>query len=208
MDKLYNISKTSEILDVTPKTLRIWDKSGKLKPVLTSGGHRRYKESDIKEFIGTKEEPSNNKQVCITYARVSSQKQKNSGDLDRQSQRLSEYCAKHNLYVEHIIKDIGSGLNDNRKGFIQLTDLVTTGRINKIIIEHKDRLTRFQFNFIKKMYNNFDCQIIAIDDKDDISDAEELTRDLMALLASFSGKYYGKRSLDRRKNININVKSG
>lgn len=51
MDKLYSISKTAEILDVSPKTLRIWDKEGKLKPVLTSGGHRRYKESDINDII-------------------------------------------------------------------------------------------------------------------------------------------------------------
>ena len=51
MDKLYSISKTAEILDVSPKTLRIWDKEGKLKPILTSGGHRRYKESDINDII-------------------------------------------------------------------------------------------------------------------------------------------------------------
>ena len=113
-----------------------------------------------------------------------------SGDLDRQSQRLSEYCAKHNLYVEHIIKDCGSGLNDKRQGFAQLTDLVVKGKVNKVIVEHKDRLTRFQFNFIKKMYAVFGCEIIVLDDKEDVSDAEELTRDLMALLASFSGKYY------------------
>ena len=52
MDKLYNISKTAEILDVTPKTLRVWDKENKLKPILTSGGHRRYRESDINKIIG------------------------------------------------------------------------------------------------------------------------------------------------------------
>jgi len=57
MDKLYNISKTAEILDVTPKTLRVWDKENKLKPILTSGGHRRYRESDINKIIG------NNKSV-------------------------------------------------------------------------------------------------------------------------------------------------
>lgn len=199
MDKLYSISKTAKILDVTPKTLRIWDKEGKLKPVLTSGGHRRYKESDINAIIGVDSVIEENKCVCVTYARVSSQKQKNSGDLDRQSQRLSEYCAKHNLYVEHIIKDCGSGLNDKRNGFVRLTDLVINGKINKVIIEHRDRLTRFQYYFIEKIYKEFGCEIIAVDDKDDISDAEELTRDLMALLASFSGKYYGKRSLNRRK---------
>ena len=200
MDKLYSISKTAEILDVTPKTLRIWDKENKLKPVLTSGGHRRYKESDINKILGIEETQVEKKEVCVTYSRVSSQKQKVSGDLDRQSQRLSEYCAKHNLYVEYIIKDCGSGLNDKRSGFVQLTDLVIKGKVNKVIVEHKDRLTRFQYNFIEKMYKVFGCEIIAVNDKEDVSDAEELTRDLMVLLASFSGKYYGRRSLERIKN--------
>ena len=198
MDKLYSISKTAEILDVTAKTLRIWDKENKLKPVLTSGGHRRYKESDINKILGIEELQEKKKEVCAIYARVSSQKQKVGGDLDRQSQRLSEYCAKHNLYVEYIIKDCGSGLNDKRSGFIQLTDLVIKGKVNKVIVEHKDRLTRFQYNFIEKMYKVFGCEIIAVDDKEDVSDSEELTRDLMSLLASFSGKYYGRRSLERK----------
>lgn len=196
MDKLYSISKTADILGVSQKTLRVWDKQNKLIPVLTSGGHRRYKESDINAFIGIEPISNDNKEICVIYARVSSQKQKTSGDLDRQSQRLSEYCAKHNLYVEHIIKDVGSGLNDKRIGFNQLTNLVITGKVNKVIVEHKDRLTRFQFNFIKKIFKTFGVDIIVIDDKDEISDAEELTRDMMSLLACFSVKYYGKRSLE------------
>lgn len=196
MDKLYSISKAADILGVSQKTLRVWDKQNKLIPVLTSGGHRRYKESDINAFIGIDPISNDNKEICVIYARVSSQKQKTSGDLDRQSQRLSEYCAKHNLYVEHIIKDVGSGLNDKRIGFNQLTNLVITGKVNKVIIEHKDRLTRFQFNFIKKIFKTFGVDIIVIDDKDEISDIEELTRDMMSLLACFSVKYYGKRSLE------------
>ena len=199
MDKLYSISKTADILGVSQKTLRVWDKQNKLIPVLTSGGHRRYKESDINAFIGIDPSSNDNKEICVIYARVSSQKQKISGDLDHQSQRLSEYCAKHNLYVEHIIKDVGSGLNDKRIGFNQLINLVITGKVNKVIIEHKDRLTRFQFNFIKKIFKTFGVDIIVIDDKDEISDIEELTRDMMSLLACFSGKYYEKRSLERRR---------
>ena len=76
MDKLYNISKTAEILDVTPKTLRVWDKENKLKPILTSGGHRRYRESDINKIIGVEQNDESKQEICATYARVSSQKQK------------------------------------------------------------------------------------------------------------------------------------
>ena len=193
MDKLYSISKTAEMLDVTPKTLRVWDKEKKLIPTLTSGGHRRYRESDIKKIMGLDEKVEDKQDKCATYARVSSQKQKE--NLDRQSQRLYEYCAKHNLYVQYIIKDCGSGLNDKRQGFVQLTDLVTKGKVNKVIVEHKDRLTRFQFGFIQKMFSQFGCDIIVLDDKEEISDEDELTKDIMALLASFSGR----KNLENRK---------
>ena len=125
--------------------------------------------------------------------------QKVSGDLDRQSQRLFEYCAKHNLYVEHIIKDCGSGLNDKIQGFTQLTDLNVKGKVNKVVIEHNGILTGFQFHFSKQTYAVFRCEIIVLDDMEDVSDADELTRDLTALLASFSSKYYGGRGLGRRK---------
>ena len=67
--------------------------------------------------------------------------------------------------------------------------------MNKVIIEHKDRLTRFQFNYIKKMYAVFGCKNIVLDYKEYVYNAEELARDLMALFASFSDKYYGRRSL-------------
>ena len=81
-----------------------------------------------------------------------------------------------------------------------MTDLVVKRKVNRVVIEHKDRLTRFQFDFIKKMYDAFGCDIIVLDDKEEISDSEELNRDMMALLASFSGKYYDRGSLKRRKH--------
>ena len=62
-----------------------------------------------------------------------------------------------------------------------------------------DRLTRFQFKFIKKMFESYGCEVIVINGMD-VSDTEELAADMMSLLASFSGKFYGKRSAERRKH--------
>jgi predicted site-specific integrase-resolvase len=100
--------------------------------------------------------------------------------------------------VTHIIKDVGSGLNDNRSGFNRLTELVIQKKVNKLVIEHKDRLTRFQFNFIKKMFESYGCEVIVINGVD-VSSEEELATDIMSLMASFSGKLYGRRSAERRK---------
>jgi putative resolvase len=66
------------------------------------------------------------------------------------------------------------------------------------VIEHKDRLTRFQFNLIEKFFNSYDVKIERVENMD-VSGEEELVNDLMMLMASFSGKLYGKRSADRRK---------
>ena len=201
--KMLNITQASEYLNVSDDTLRLWDKSGKLKPLKTVGGHRRYRVEDLNKFLGVDNEPIDDvySDNTATYARVSSNEQKQKGDLDRQSQRLSEYCAKKGWRVTHIIKDVGSGLNDNRNGFIRLTDMILSKKVNRLVVEHKDRLTRFQFNFIKKMFEHCGCEVIVIDGID-VSNEEELATDIMSLMASFSGKFYGRRSAERRKKKN------
>ena len=199
MEQLLTIKQAAQYLNVSQDTMRKWDAAGKLTPLRTSGGHRRYRKSQLDAYMGgavEMEEPRET--VCATYARVSSNEHKQKGDLDRQSQRLSEYCAKHNLYIGYIIKDTGSGLNDNRAGFNRLTSLVIKGKVNKVIVEYRDRLARFQFGFIKKMYESYGCEVIVINDED-VSSENELAADMMSLIASFSGKFYGRRSAERRK---------
>lgn len=202
---LLSIRKAAEYLDVTEDCLRKWEKGGKITPLKTAGGHRRYKREDLDRLVGIESDDEAKKVCCATYARVSSNEQKQKGDLDRQSQRLSEYCAKNNIMVTHIIKDVGSGLNDNRSGFIRLTDLIIAGKVNKLVVEHKDRLTRFQFKFIKKMFESYGCEVIVVNGAD-VSDTEELAADMMSLLASFSGRFYGKRSAERRKKKTEEIK--
>lgn len=205
MDKLLNIGQVSETLNVSQETLRTWDREGKLPSVRSEGGHRRWRESDILKYMGTFEEeeekPSNN--VCI-YGRVSSHDQKQKGDLDRQLQRLSEYCAKKKYHVESILKDVGSGLSDSRKGLLKLFKLVTEKKIGKVIIEHRDRLTRFQYNFFEFFFNSYGVEIEVVEKKA-VGEDEELVEDIMMLMASFSGKLYGRRSAKNRKKKVDNV---
>ena len=140
---------------------------------------------------------------------MSSHEQKQKGDLDRQSQRISEYCAKKKLKVEYIIKDVGSGLSDTRAGFVKLSNLVIEKKITQVVIENKDRLTRFQYNFVEKMFGSYGVKVICIDKPDDEGD-KEFINDLMMIIASFSGRLYGSRSAKRRRekklkeNSNIN----
>ena len=201
MDKLLTLKETEHLLNVSKSTLQRWDNSGKLVALRTEGGHRRYKQSDIERLIGEDSNETTDKSdevIVATYARCSTQDQKAHGDIDRQSSRLFEYCAKKKYKVEYIIKDMGSGLNDKRKGFIKLCDLVVNGKINKVVIEHKDKLTRFQYNLIEFFFNSYGVEIELLDKKE-YTEQEELVNDMMMLIASFSGRLYSAREKENAK---------
>lgn len=97
-----------------------------------------------------------------------------------------------------IIKDCGSGINDKRKGFVKLCNLVVSDKVDKIIIEHKDRLTRFQYDLISFFFSKFGVELEVTDDKE-YTPSEELVNDLMMLMTSFSGKLYSNRAKENRE---------
>ena len=81
------------------------------------------------------------------YARVSTQGQK--ADLDRQVERLKTYAASRGYQVTKIVQEIASGMNDTRP---KLLKLLTDPQIGKIVVEHRDRLTRFGFVYIEQLF--------------------------------------------------------
>ena len=196
-----NLKEAMEYLHASKSSMHRWDKEGKLLPLRTSGGHRRYRLKDLQEFSGEHSDDTTIKTsevIVATYARCSTSDQKQHGDIERQSQRLSEYCAKKKYRVEHIIKDMGSGINDKRKGFVKLCRLVTEKKINKVVIEHKDRLTRFQYSLIEFFFNSYGVDI-ELTDKKEYIEQEELVNDMMMLIASFSGRLYSARAKENAK---------
>ena len=196
MDKLISLKETCNILGVKEWTLRRYPDN--ILPVhRTPKGHRRYLLSDVMGLLG--KQLTENKIGVAIYCRVSSQDQKSHGDLDRQKCRVLEYCAKNKYEVLYILDEVGSGLNDNRKKFHNLLDLITERKINKIVVEHKDRLTRFNFEIIRKLAKGFNVDIEIIDIELNKTFEEELVSDIVSLMASFSARLYGKRSSRNRK---------
>ena len=191
MDKLISIAKASEILGVNKWTLRRYPEAT-LPVHFTPKGHRRYLLSDVLSLLG--KQPTENINETAIYCRVSSQDQKNHGDLERQKGRVLEYCVNKKYNVTYIFEEVGSGLNDNRKKFHNLLDVITERKISKVIVEHKDRLTRFNFEIIKKLAKGFGVEIEVIDVELNKTFEEELVSDIVSLMASFSARLYGKRS--------------
>ena len=199
--KLLSIGKTAEILGVHIDTLREWDKEGKLLPVKTFGNHRRYKMSDIDAFIGiVKEEKDKTGQVRVaTYARVSSHEQKQKGDLERQNGRVLAFCVKKEYKVIKSYEEVGSGMSDTRPKLHQLFKLVSEKQIDKVIVEHKDRLTRFNFKFLEAFLASHNVVVEWMKEVLGKRYEDELVEDMLTLMSSFSNKIYGKRSAENRK---------
>jgi len=112
---------------------------------------------------------------------------------------MVEHCARQGYKVDHILEDVGSGLSGNRPKLKTLFELVKGQKIGRVAIEHKDRLTRFQFNVFEEFFGSHGVLIEYVDDGKNLPYEQEFANDIMALIASFSGKFYGKRSGDRRK---------
>jgi len=199
-EQLVGLHRASEMLGVTNVTLRNWDKEGKLKALKTPGGHRRWRLSDLLAFQGISPEDTSEKEELIAiYGRVSSHDQKQKGDLDRQVGRLATYCGKKKYKVAHTLQDVGSGMSDNRPRLNRLFKLVEDHSITKVVVEHKDRLTRFNFGVYERFFSSHGVMIECTEDKREKTYEQELVDDMISLMSSFSAKIYGKRSAENRR---------
>ncbi|MDJ0735497.1 MAG: IS607 family transposase [Nostocaceae cyanobacterium] len=199
MTRLITLQQASKKLGVTSKTLRRWDNSGKLPALRSPTGYRMYKESDINRLAGIVEEIKRDNLPVAVYCRVSSGDQKQKGDLERQKGRVLDYCVKQGYQVLKVFEEVSSGMNDNRAKIHALFKLVTQHKINRVVVEYKDRLTRFNFRFLEEFFKSHGVTIECVSSQMDKSFEEELTQDIISLLASMSAKLYGRRSAENRR---------
>ena len=131
------------------------------------------------------------------YARVSSNDQKS--DLDRQLSRLTEHAISHKMVIIDAVKEIGSGINSHRKGLMRL---LSNSQAQIILVEHRDRLMRFGFDYIESSLAAQGRKIIAIEAQEVTDD---VVRDLHEVIVSMCARLYGKRSAKNRAKKAIDV---
>lgn len=186
MERLYTLKEAKKLLGVTTRTIQRWDKDGKIRVFRTVGGRRRIPESEVKRILGLREE-----RIIVGYARVSSSTQRD--DLERQKHSIMAYAEERGYGEIQILSDIGSGLNENRKNFLKLLEMVSKGDVSKVIVAYEDRLSRFGFGTLSKLFSAFGTTIEAINHEEK-APQKELVEDLITIVSHFAGKLYGMRS--------------
>ena len=167
--------------NISPQLFYLWRTTGKLQTKELVKNHH---------LVWVEDEPSNNPRVVAVYGRVSTSKQKQ--DLSNQIDVLKKYVISNGSNPK-VFSDIGSGMNEKRPGLISLMNEIVQNKISKVVISHKDRLTRFGFGYLETIFKMYNTENEIIKREYDKSLQEELTEDLIAIIHHFSMKFYGKR---------------
>jgi predicted site-specific integrase-resolvase len=138
---------------------------------------------------------SSGSEAAVVYTRVSSAE--NKANLEGQSERVSAYCAAKGWKVRDVVKEIGSGLNDKRP---KLLRILTDPSVLLIVVEHKDRLTRFGFAYVEALLVQRGGRIEVINEA--VGAREDLIQDFVSLITSFCARIYGQRR-SKRKTMQI-----
>ena len=193
--------EASNILGVHQRTLYIWDRKGLIETIRTPGNKRLYNVSKFMEDKKCKNKICNNlddldneKRLNIAYVRVSSVGQKD--DLQRQKDEMKKKYPNH-----IIIEEIGSGLNLNKRGIKKIIHLGIAGKINELVVAHKDRLTRFGFELIEEIITKYsNGKIIIISEPEKLEPEEEIVKDVMSILNVYVAKINGMRKYKHKEN--------
>ena len=108
----------------------------------------------------------------IIYARVSSSEQRKT-NLETQAQRLIDFSIANGWQIDEVIKEVGSGSNDERPKLVNL--LMSDKPIRRIVIENKDRLARTEFNYLEILANKQNFEIVVVNKAE--NDKEDLTNE-------------------------------
>lgn len=192
-DRYTTGAKIRERFGVCNNTLVKYAEAGSVRTIrIGTAGKRLYSVEDIGTLFGgaARRDAEAPARARICYARVSSKKQE--PDLVRQIEALK--IARPGY---EIVSDIGSGINWKRSGLLAILDRAMRGRVQEVVVAHRDRLCRFAFELLEHVLKQAGCRVVVLDIVDGVeteSDERELTDDLMAVVTVFVASHNGRRS--------------
>lgn len=197
----YKTGELAKMIGKQTRTVQSYCIKGDINSIIIPSGKRIISRDEVIKYLRSSNllyEDDN--KIDLIYARVSTNDQKNRGDLDRQIDYIIREIIAKNPKNLKVFSEVGSGLNDNRTELKKLLDMVMNDEIDRIFILYKDRLTRFGFNYLEQICNKFGTKIIVISEEiQEKSIQEELAEDIISIIHSFSGKLYGMRNNIKEK---------
>ena len=179
------LSAYADKVGVSYQTAHRWFKNGKIP-----GAYQIETGTVIvpDSAIPSDSKESSTRTKTVVYARVSSNEQRKT-NLETQAERMQNFCSANGWIVDSVVKEVGSGLNDERK---KLLSIFKDPQVKRIVVEHRDRLTRFGFNYLQTFAEIEGFEIVVADKTMD-NDKDDIMADFTAIITSFCARLYSKR---------------
>lgn len=132
-------------------------------------------------------------QKVAVYVRVSSAE--NRMDLESQAERVVAFCQARGWQVAKIVKECGSGVNDQRP---LLLGLLADTSISHLVVEHKDRCSRIGVPYIQILLATQGRELVIVHEAD--NEQNDLLQDFVAIITSFTTRLYGRRQASRKRS--------
>lgn len=177
-----------QILRVSRPTLTKYVREGLVKVTLKGNGQYDYDADSVYQMLNKDVE-----RKTYVYARVSTSKQKH--DLDNQVQLLKTFCFQNGYVLNGVYQDIASGISfEKRTQFFELLDEVLAGKVKRVVITYKDRLSRVGFELFLHLFAKHGCELIVMSEVGSTKlDSEEIFEEIVSLLHCYSMKLDSKR---------------
>jgi predicted site-specific integrase-resolvase len=189
--KLIKLSQLAKDLNVNYLTVFRWHKKKKINTIQTDSSSLFINQDEYNRILNIKPVQELLQEKVVIYCRVGSTT--NKANLITQKERLISYCNAKGYSVYKVIEEFGSGINDSRCKLIKLLEELD---FTKIVVEHKDRLTRVGFNYLNLFCKSHNREIEVVNNVD--TDKEDLIQDFVSIIASYCARIYGKRRSKRK----------
>ena len=196
--RLLHPQEAAEALGISIRTLIRWDQAGKLATVRTVGNQRRI---PVEEIFRLRRQGEPQALRCAIYARVSSVRQEQDGNLSRQTERLKEAARARGYDVVAVITEQASALNERRRGMKNLLALVGEQAVDVVLIEYPDRFVRFGFSYLQQAFQWQHVRLEVLDPPQIQEPTEEVMRDMLTIVTVFAGRLYGQRAKGLRSRV-------
>mgnify|MGYP003359371948 FL=1 len=192
------LSEYARRIGVKRQTAHRWFKRGEIPNAVQLPSGTIYVPDEIFET-----ELKQERGQTVVYARVSSSEssEQKKTILETQAEQLTQFAIANGWVVDKVIKEVGSGLNDERKKLVEL--LLSDEPIARIIVEHKDRLTRFGFNYLEILAKKQGFEIIVVNPT--ATDQDDLMQDFASIITSFCAKLYSRRRAKEKTEAIIQI---
>ena len=184
------------VLRITRPTLTKYVKTGVIKAIPKPNGQYEYDEESVYAFLN-----KDVKRKTYIYARVSASKQKK--DLENQIELLKQFCFTNGYTISGIFADVASGISfEKRKDFFVMLDDILAGKVERVVITYKDRLSRVGYDLFLHLFRQFHCEIVVMSEVGSAKlDSQEIFEEIISLLHCYSMKLYSKRKEKRIREV-------